>query len=118
MRTSMTLRSLLLIIVCSFCLCLEAKPPELSAKDTRIKVEEILKAHVSHQKLTEEIVSRAIQNYLEELDPSKTYFLDSDIKNWIKPSSTLLQQTLDGYKREDFSLFEEIHKAMLSAILR
>jgi carboxyl-terminal processing protease len=97
---------------------LEAKPPELSAKDTRIKIEEILKAHVCHQKLTEEIVSRAIQNYLEELDPGKTYFLESDIDQWINPSKEFLNQTLEGYKKEDFSLFEKIHDKMLSAIER
>lgn len=97
---------------------LEAKPPELSAKDTRVKIEEILKAHVCHQKLTEEIVGRAIQNYLEELDPGKTYFLESDIEQWIHPSKELLSQTLDGYKKEDFSLFEKIHDQMLSAIDR
>jgi carboxyl-terminal processing protease len=97
---------------------LEAKPPELSAKDTRVKIEEILKAHVCHQKLTEEIVSRAIQNYLEELDPGKTYFLESDIDPWINPSKELLSQTLDGYKKEDFTLFEKIHDKMLSTIDR
>ncbi len=97
---------------------LEAKPPELSAKDTRIKIEEILKAHVCHQKLTEEIVDRAIQNYLEELDPGKTYFLESDIHQWISPSKGLLSQTLEGYKKEDFSLFEKIHDQMLLAIDR
>jgi carboxyl-terminal processing protease len=107
----------LLTVLSLFC-SLEAKPPELSAKDARTKIEEILKAHVSHQKLTEEIVSRAIQNYIDELDPSKTYFLDSDIKKWTKPSPELLTQTLEGYKKEDFSLFEEIHKAMLLAIAR
>jgi carboxyl-terminal processing protease len=97
---------------------LEARPPELSAKDTRMKIEEILKAHVCHQKLTEEIVCRAIQNYLEELDPGKTYFLAFDIDPWINPSKDLLSQTLDAYKKEDFSLFEKIHEKMLSAIER
>jgi carboxyl-terminal processing protease len=97
---------------------IDARPPELSARDTRVKIEEILKAHVCHQKLTEEIVGRAIQNYLEEIDPGKTYFLESDIDPWIHPSKDLLTHTLEGYKKEDFSVFEQIHEAMLIAVER
>jgi carboxyl-terminal processing protease len=97
---------------------LEAKPPQLTPRDTRVKIEEILKAHVCHQKLNEEIVSRAIQNYLDELDPGKTYFLESDIQMWLTPSQALLNQTLEGYGREDFSVFEQIHEKMLFATER
>lgn len=97
---------------------LEAKPPLLTPRDTRIKIEEILKAHVCHQKLTDEIAARAIQNYLEELDPGKTYFLESDITAWLSPSQDLLDQTLEGFKKEDFSIFEKMHEKMLAAIER
>ena len=101
--------SLLLLLVGTFS-SLEAKPPQLTPRDTRTKVEEILKAHVCHQKLTEEIVTRAIQNYLEELDPGKTYFLESDIDHWMNPSQDLLTQTLEGYKKEDFSSLSKCMK--------
>ncbi len=111
-------------LLTSFLLCLtlslsvEAKPPQLTPRDTRIKVEEILKAHVCHQKLTEEIAARVLQNYLEELDPGKTYFLEEDIESWIHPSQIILNQVLEGYKREDFSVFEQIHEKMIIAIER
>lgn len=108
----------LLIIASLSSSFLEAKPPQLTPRDTKIKIEEILQAHVSHQKLTEEIVARAIQNYIDELDPGKTYFLESDIAEFTTPSQTLLDQALVGYKREDFSVFERIHECMLSAIER
>ncbi len=108
----------LLVFLASFSPILEAKPPQLTARDTKVKIEEILKSHVSHQKLTEEIMSRAIQNYMNELDPGKVYFLESDIEEFTSPSQALLQQTLEGYKREDFSTFEKIHSIMLSAIDR
>lgn len=97
---------------------LEAKPPQLTPRDTRVKIDEILKAHVSHQALTEEIVGRAIQNYIDELDPGKTYFLEADIKQWTSPSQEFLAQALEGYKKEDFSIFEAIHVMMLSAVER
>jgi carboxyl-terminal processing protease len=93
-------------------------PPQLTPRDTKIKIEEILKAHVCHQQLTEEIAARAILNYVDELDPGKTYFLTSDIAEWTSASQELLNQVLEGYKKEDFSVFEKIHSAMLSAIKR
>lgn len=116
----MIFRLIALLIVCfwSGFVPLEAKPPQLSSRDTKSKIEEILKAHVSHQKLNDEIASRTIQNYIDELDPGKTYFLISDLEGWITPSPELLTDVLEGYRREDFSVFENIHNVMLLAIER
>jgi len=93
-----------------------AKPPTLTPKDTRNKIEEILKAHVCHQQLTPDLTGRAIQNFLEELDPGKTYFVESDIAEWLTPSGELLARTTEDIKREDFTTFEAIHAAMVAAI--
>lgn len=96
----------------------DAKPPQLTPKDTRIKIEEILKAHVSHQQLTPEIAARALQNCIDELDPGKTYFTKAEVDTWVSPSQDLLNQVLDGYRKEDFTIFEQMHSAMIAAIER
>lgn len=103
---------LLLHIIC------EAKPPALTPRDTRIKVEEILRAHVTYQSLTPELIRRALVNYIDELDPGKTYFIESDILKWTSPSPELLVMALEGFKKEDFSAFEEIHEKMIEVIKR
>lgn len=95
-----------------------AEPPKLTAKETRLKTEEILKAHVSYQQLTPELITRALKNYLEELDPLKTYFLDYEIVKWTNPSEELLNTILVEYEEENFASFEEIHNQMLFAIKR
>ncbi len=110
--------ALALLTFFSFFAPSEARPPELTPRDTRVKIEEILQAHVSHQILNEELVARAILNYIEELDPSKTYFIESDITTWLNPSQEILLQTLNGYKREEFFTFEQIHEQMILAISR
>jgi carboxyl-terminal processing protease len=110
------LRCIALCVLLAF--TLGAKPPQLTPQDTRAKIEEILKAHVSHQKLTPEIVQRALLNYIEELDPAKVYFLESEITLWINPSELTLNQTLKEYKEAAFPLFQEIHTAMIHAIER
>ncbi len=115
----MKIRPFLLV----FCLLLTpilvlAKPPELTTRDTRVKIEEILRAHATYHTLNQELVQRSFENYLNELDPNFSYFNEPEILKWIKPSEELLTQTLEGYKKEDFSAFEEIHKVMLQAIER
>ena len=116
----MLVRFILLLFVCAWSgfAPLESKPPQLSPRDAKIKIEEILKAHVSHQKLTSEIAARAIQNYIDELDPGKTYFLSSDIEQWTHPTQELLAEVLQGYQHETFAAFEQIHHTMLAAIDR
>lgn len=96
----------------------ECKPPELTARDTRMKIEEILRAHATYHTLTQELIQRSLQNYLEDLDPSKTYLIESEIVKWTEPSEDLLSKALDSYKKEEFTVFEEIHKVMLDAIQR
>lgn len=107
----------LLIFLCCFVL-LEAKPPQLTPKDVKNKIEEILKAHVCHKTLTPELVQRTLQNFLEELDPTKTYFIEGEIAPWQSSSEQLLQKTLSGFKAGDFSTFHEIHALFLKAIDR
>ena len=103
---------ILLFILCS------ARPPQLTPRDTRIKIEEILKAHVSYHELTQDLISRAFQNYLEELDPGKTYLLENEITKWISPSPELLKEALVGIQKENFIFFEEIHQTIVPAIER
>lgn len=111
-------RALLLTLLLLFSSLNAAKPPSLSPRDTRVKIEEILKAHVTYQALNTELIKRAINNYIEELDPGKTYFIESDILAWTEPSQELLNKTLDAYRREEFGLFEEIHNKMVDVIQR
>jgi carboxyl-terminal processing protease len=114
----MRIRGFFLLFFLLFSYILEAKPPALSPRDTRVKIEEVLKAHVSFQHLNSDLVKRAIENYLEEIDPSKTYLIESEILKWLTPNEELLTTTLEGYKKEDFSVFEQIHQVFIEAIAR
>ena len=58
----------------------EGKVPEITPKDVTTKAKEIMKAHASHKKLTALLSQRILNNYLENLDVNKTYFIESDIR--------------------------------------
>jgi carboxyl-terminal processing protease len=96
----------------------DCKPPQLTPRDVKNKTEEILKAHVCYKSLNHELMGRVLHNYLDELDPSKTYFITPEIDSWLLSSPETLDRALRGFKTCDFSLFSEIHARLLSAIER
>lgn len=107
------------IISLAFILLLSSsKPPQLSPRDTRIKIHEILTAHVSHHQLTPELIKRAYTNYLAELDPGKTYLLANEVQMWTEASSELLDSTVSRMEKENFSDFEKLHEMMEPALKR
>lgn len=114
---TMLRKVIFLFLVSTASLCL-AKPPSLTPQDTKNKIHEILKAHVSYQKLSEEIIQRAFLNYLDEIDPLKTYFLESEVLEWTSPSDDLLKQTLQNVQSSDFANFSALHATIQQAVVR
>lgn len=96
----------------------EAKLPELDEPAVSMKINEIMQAHVSHKTLDTTIVKRALQNFLEVMDPGKTYFLKSEIQAWLEPDEELLEHALSAMQRDDYSVFELMHNTMIRAIKR
>lgn len=75
-------------------------------------------AHASHKTFSPLIVKRTLQNYLEELDPTKTYFIESDIETWLEPSDALIKQFISDFSKNNFQAFEDIQDVMVKAIAR
>lgn len=113
----MLLRTFLLFLLLTTSLC-EAKPPQLTPKDTKNKIEEILKAHAIYHKFKPDLARKALSSYIEYLDPGKLYFLKSDIEKWLNADEELITRIIKEYKTESFTVFEEIHEVMICAIAR
>lgn len=94
------------------------KPPELSPRDARKKIDEILKAHVNHHQLTEELIQRSFCNFLDEVDPSKTYLLANEVAVWTDASDSLLEKTVAQMKKGDFSSYDMLYAMIPAAIKR
>lgn len=108
----------LLLALLFLSVSLEAKLPDLTPQIVHAKLEEIMKAHATHKSLTPLLVKRAMVNFAEELDPTKTYFLESDIDKWINPSEELQQQIIDDYQHDNYREFYDMYDTMLRAINR
>ncbi len=96
----------------------EAKPPSLTPHDTKVKIQEILKAHVTYQEINEEIMKRAFLNYLDEIDPIKTYLIESETIEFTSPSDETVKKTVKAIQNADFSIFFNFHNKFLECIKR
>lgn len=96
----------------------EAKLPDINAQQTQEKINEIMKSHATHKDLTPALVKRILNTYLEELDPSKTYFIEGDIQQWTDPSDALVNSILSDMQKGNYSTFVQIQKALVHAIER
>lgn len=97
---------------------LEAKYPDLTPQVVHAKMREIMEVHASQKELSPELVKRILNNYVEMLDPTKTYFIRSDIAEWIEPSDATTKVVLEALKKKDYSVFYTIHQKMVSVIPR
>lgn len=108
----------LLAIVFTFPLCAFSRQPQLTPEIVTSKMKEIMKAHATYKTLNPILVKRTLVNYIEELDPTKSYFIEPDIKPWLEPSDALVEQILRDYSKNNFTVFNDIHAAMVKAIQR
>lgn len=108
----------LALLFCLLAFACEAKLPDIVPQDVKIKANEIMKAHASHKELSPILAERILNNYLENLDVNKTYFIESDIEQWAHPSDALLQQIVSDYDQSNFRTFEKIQNAFIKAIER
>lgn len=96
----------------------EAKVPELTSQMVNKKLNEIMKAHATYKQLNETIIERSLINFIEELDPNKSYFVESDIDQWIHPTPETLQQILQDFKKNNFTAYQQLYDKMAVAIMR
>ena len=111
-------RVLIFFLVFSLPIAVQAQLPELDPQKVQTKVNEILKAHAVYKELNPVLMRRILTGYVEQLDPSKTYFIKTDIVRWIAPDDAYVQKMMENYKKADFSAFETMNGKMQKAILR
>ncbi|MBB65164.1 MAG: tail-specific protease [Waddliaceae bacterium] len=109
---------LLLLFVIGLPFISEARQADITPATIRAKLREIMHAHVHHKELTEELAIRSVKNYLEILDPSKTYFIYPEVEHWINLSKENSQEVLAEFNGKEFTIFFDIHEKMVEAIER
>ncbi|MCB1180674.1 MAG: PDZ domain-containing protein [Chlamydiia bacterium] len=111
-------RSFFLSLFLFFTPLLGIQPPDLSSKDVFHMIDKILEAHVSYKSLTPLLVKRALEEYIDILDPAKIYFLKEEISALLNINDDQLTQVTEAISQGDYSYFAKIHDQMIFAIYR
>lgn len=111
-------KGILCLLIALLVISLEAAPPDLRADDVNKQLKEMTRAHALHKKLDEPIIQRALSNYIDLLDPSKLYFLKSEVDMWVDAPPATVAKVLRGYKSHDYLTYQTISDQMDTAIAR
>ena len=95
-----------------------ASVADLTPSDVHYKVNEFLHNHISQKKLSTKIMKRTLENFIDELDPMKSYFTKEEVSKWHSLSEKDLEAILSSFYKNNFSVFEEIYHEMLKSIER
>lgn len=112
------LRYLNLVLLLPTLLFSTSKIADLTPSDVHTKVNEFLFNHITEKKLTKDLMKRSIDNFIEQLDPTKTYLTKAEIQKELNLTDEDLEQVLTQFYKSDFSTFETLYQKMLSAIER
>lgn len=95
-----------------------SKLPELKSEDVSAMLEEILEAHATHKHLSPLLVDRCLHEYVEILDPLKTYFLENEVSSLLTLSESELKRLVGDFEKGNFTLFEDILTLFAKAVKR
>ncbi len=116
--TNLKLFCFLLSFLICFSSFIEAKPADLTYKDVPKRSEEIMQWHAIYKDFTPELAQRTLRMYVEGLDPSKSYLIESDVTSALSPSKEYLEKIVQDYKLAKFPAFEELFDKMKAAVYR
>jgi carboxyl-terminal processing protease len=105
-------------IVAAFRVCAAEEVPLLKHANVRQVMNQLFVYHVDKNKMDEELMARAFQLYLQQLDPEKVYFLQGEINPYIHPSKELLSRSVEEFNNDNLSVFYQINSVAQKAIVR
>ena len=109
---------ILLTLILFFIHPLKADIPKIDSKGVINLYNEVLSAHVTFNQVDETLAARILDSFIRHLDPSKNYFIESEIYNYLNPNKEILAEVIKSFQDGDFQLFEKIFNLMQLAIQR
>lgn len=93
-------------------------PSLLKESDINRIMQEIFSQHVDKKEMSGPILKASIRSYLEQFDPERIYFLESEVQPYLSMNDEQLNVLVSRYKKGDYTAFKEINKMIQKAILR
>jgi carboxyl-terminal processing protease len=94
------------------------EPPRLKVHDVSHRMEEMLRAHAQVHEVNNEILERTLYHFIEEMDRTKSYFLDHEVSPLIKLDENGLNTLKNAIRRGDFQYFSHLVQLFKKAVKR
>lgn len=103
-----------------FFLCLfsylQAAP--LTKSDVHKVMDELFEYHIDKKEMSPLIIERSLKVYLDQFDTRKAYLIQSEFKQYLKPTNALTASILNDYQKNEFNHFFALNSKIQKSILR
>lgn len=99
-----------------FSLCAEG--PLLKQEDIQSIMGDIFRQHVDKKEVSASIFRHAINSFIEDADPDKSYLLHSEVAPFTEMSDSALDLVFQKYKMQDYTFFLQINEMIQKGLLR
>lgn len=110
--------SFVLLILSLVGLAYASEDETLKPKDIRRIMDQIFSEHVTKKGMDRQILGHALVVYIDQFDPYRMYLLESEVNQYKNLPPTELDQAIEQYKKNDYSLFVKLNQLIQSAIER
>lgn len=90
----------------------------LEPTDVKTVMRRIFEYHVDEKRMTAELLTRAMNIYIDQFDPQRLYLLESEVQPYITPSHALVNQLMQEYHRGELSIFADLDELFENALER
>jgi carboxyl-terminal processing protease len=87
---------------------LAKEPPKLKVHDVSHRMEEMLRAHAQIHEVNNEILERTLLHFVDEMDRTRSYFLEEEVTPLIKLDQNSLTTLRNAIHRGDFQYFSHL----------
>ncbi|NDE00002.1 PDZ domain-containing protein, partial [bacterium] len=97
---------------------LAKEPPKLKVHDVSHRMEEMLRAHAQIHEVNNEILERTLLHFVDEMDRTRSYFLEEEVTPLIKLDQNSLTTLRNAIHRGDFQYFSHLVQLFKKAVSR
>lgn len=90
----------------------------LTKDQVRVVMEELFSYHVSQQHISKELISRSFKIYIEQFDPHHVYLLEEEVRPYLNPTDSMLQDAVVRYQNDDLFYYEALNRLIQKSIIR
>lgn len=90
----------------------------LTNTDVKQVMSQLLELHVDQRAMNDQIVTRSIKIYLENFDPTHSYFLSKETNAYLHPKRSMINQILAAYDKDNYEVYFSLDQRIQQAISR